>query len=28
MPKMATVEVKGDKEVPDWMKKLDEIRGK
>ena len=28
MPKMATVEVKGDKEVPDWMKKLEEIRGK
>lgn len=27
MPKMASVEVKGDKEIPDWMKKLDEIRG-
>jgi hypothetical protein len=28
MPKMASVEGQGDKEVPDWMKKLDEIRGK
>jgi hypothetical protein len=27
LPKMASVEVKGDKEIPDWMKKLDEIRG-
>lgn len=28
IPKMASVELKGDKEIPDWMKKLEEIRGK
>ena len=28
VPKMASIELKGDKEIPDWMKKLEEIRGK
>ena len=26
LPKMASVELKGDKETPDWVKKLEEIR--
>lgn len=28
VPKMASIELKGDKEIPDWMKKLEEIQKK
>lgn len=28
VPKMASVELTGDKEIPDWMNKLAELRGK